>query len=124
MRLGRADVDDHGDVGPPGGHAADGLGVGQVVARRFDPRDGGAAAQGAADHQQAQGELVAHAVVADGRSQRGVDEGDAQDRELRHADDPRVKGRGWPLVREPRVTPDLNRRCLGSQDASASSRAG
>jgi hypothetical protein len=71
----------------------------------------------AADHQQAQGHLVAHAVVADGRSQRDVDEGDAQDRDLRHAGDPRLMGRGWPLVPEPRATPDLNRRCLGSQDA-------
>jgi hypothetical protein len=59
----------------------------QVVARRVDPRDGGAAAQGAANHQQARGHLAAHAVVADGRQQRGVDGGDAQDRDLRPADD-------------------------------------
>ena len=58
MRLGRADVGDHGDVGPPGGHPADDVGVGQVVAHRVDQRDGGAAAQGAADHQQAQGVCV------------------------------------------------------------------
>jgi hypothetical protein len=59
----------------------------QVVALRVDQRDGGAAAQGAADHQQARWHLAAHAVVADGRSQRGVVEGDAHDRDLRHAHD-------------------------------------
>jgi hypothetical protein len=32
--------------------------------------------------------------------------------------------RGWPLVRQPRRPAELNRRCLGSQNASASSRAG
>jgi hypothetical protein len=64
---------------------------------------------------------VAHAVVADGRQQRGVDEGDAKDRDLRPADDRLIVGRGWPLDREPRATPHLNRRYLGSQDAWDSS---
>ena len=45
MGLGRADVGDHGDVDPPGGHAADDVVVGQVVVRRVDQRDGGAGTQ-------------------------------------------------------------------------------
>jgi hypothetical protein len=94
-----------------------------VVARRVDPRDGGAAAQGAADHQQARGHLVAHAVVADGRQQRDIVEGDAQDRDLRPATIDR-SGAGVALVREPRRTAELNRRCFGSRGTPASFRAG
>ena len=34
-----------------------------------------------------------------------------------------MMGQGWPLVREPRRTAELNPLCLGSQNALASSRA-
>jgi hypothetical protein len=79
-------------------------GSGGVVTKSF-PRDSDAAAQGAADHQQARWHLAAHAVVADGRSQRGVDERDAHDLDLRHAHDRPIGGRGWPRVREPPARP-------------------
>jgi hypothetical protein len=81
VRLRRADVGDHDDVGAERGHAADDLPVGQVVTGGINQRDGVAGVeQRPADHEQTQWHLVANPVIADSRAQGGVDEGNAEHR--------------------------------------------
>ena len=79
-----ADVGDHDDVGTEAANALDDLAVGKVEGGGVDEGDGEAGVeQRPAEHEQPQRHLMADAVVADGRAQRGVDQGNAQHRHLR-----------------------------------------
>ena len=70
---------DHDDVGPELPHALDDFLIGQVKCGGVDEGDGTAGVEErTADHEQTKRHLMADAVVADGRLQRSVDQGNAK----------------------------------------------
>ena len=77
--LGRADVGDHDDVGPEARDALGDLPVGKAECRGVDQGDCTAGIEeGPTHHEQAERHLVADAVVAHRRLERGVDQGNAE----------------------------------------------